>query len=70
VDVETHVFLSALVWGDWSATSSGRFTSEEKAPDTHWTGGQSGRCGEVDSDVSVVQAVTSRYTDCATADPK
>jgi hypothetical protein len=40
VDVWIHVFLkSALVRGDWSASRSSRFTSAEKGPGTHWTGG-------------------------------
>jgi hypothetical protein len=40
VDTETHVFLtSALAGGEWSASSPGRFTPGESAPDTHWLGG-------------------------------
>jgi hypothetical protein len=30
---------SALVGGEWSASRTGRFTSAERAPDTHWVGG-------------------------------
>jgi hypothetical protein len=40
VDVQTHIFLtSALVGGEWSASLPGRFTPEERTPDTHWLGG-------------------------------
>jgi hypothetical protein len=38
--VQTHVFLnSALVGGEWSASSPGRFTPGERAPSIHWIGG-------------------------------
>jgi hypothetical protein len=30
---------SALDGGEWSASHPGRFTSWERAPGTHWTGG-------------------------------
>jgi hypothetical protein len=34
-----HVFLtSALVGGERSASRPGRFTPEERTPDTHWIG--------------------------------
>jgi hypothetical protein len=40
VDVQIHVFLtSALVGGEWSGSSPGRFTPGETAPCTHWIGG-------------------------------
>jgi hypothetical protein len=40
VDVQTHVFFTAaLVGGEWSASSRGRFTPRERAPGTHWIGG-------------------------------
>jgi hypothetical protein len=40
VEAYVHVFLtSALVGGVWSASRPGRFTSGERAPDTHWIGG-------------------------------
>jgi hypothetical protein len=40
VDVWMHIFLtSALVGGEWSASSPGRFTPGERAPATHWVGG-------------------------------
>jgi hypothetical protein len=40
VDVQIHIFLtSALAGGVWSASRPGRFTAEERAPGTHWTGG-------------------------------
>jgi hypothetical protein len=40
VDVQTHVFLtSALVGCEWSASLPSRFTSWERAPGPHWTGG-------------------------------
>jgi hypothetical protein len=39
VYVYIHVFLtSAIVRGEWSASLSGRFTSEERASGTHWIG--------------------------------
>jgi hypothetical protein len=39
IDVQMHIFLtSALVGGEWSASRPGRFTSEERAPGTHWVG--------------------------------
>jgi hypothetical protein len=51
VNVQPHVFLtSALVGGEWSASRLGRFTPEERAPGTHWTGGLvSPRAGLVDT---------------------
>jgi hypothetical protein len=43
VDVYIHVFLtSELVGGEWSASRPGRFTPRERAPGTHWIGGQVG----------------------------
>jgi hypothetical protein len=40
MDVQTPVFLtSALAGGDWSASQPDRFTSEKRAPGTHWIGG-------------------------------
>jgi hypothetical protein len=34
------IFLtSALAGGEWSASRSGRFTSMERTPRTHWLGG-------------------------------
>jgi hypothetical protein len=40
VDVYTQVFLnSALVGGEWSASSPGNFTPGERAHGTHWIGG-------------------------------
>jgi hypothetical protein len=37
VDVQMHEFLiSSLVGGELSASSSGRFTSVERAPGTDW----------------------------------
>jgi hypothetical protein len=35
----THSLTSALDGGKWSALRPGRFTSRERAPDTHWIGG-------------------------------
>jgi hypothetical protein len=52
VSVYLHAFLTlALGGGEWSASRPGRFTSGERAPDTHWRrldGPQSlsGRSGE------------------------
>jgi hypothetical protein len=40
MDVWIHILLtSALVGGEWSASLPDRFTSDERAPDTHWIGG-------------------------------
>jgi hypothetical protein len=40
VDVYIRIFLaSALVGGEWLASRPCRFTSGERAPDTHWTEG-------------------------------
>jgi hypothetical protein len=40
VDVQIHIFLpSALVGGEWSASSSCCLTPGEIAPGTHWIGG-------------------------------
>jgi hypothetical protein len=65
--IETHVFLtSALVGGEWSASHPGRFTSEERDPGTHWTGGWVGPGTCLDyvkkGKVFTLQAVASRYT--------
>jgi hypothetical protein len=45
VDVEIHIFLtSALVGGEWSASSPGRFTTGEKANGSieGWVGPRTG----------------------------
>jgi hypothetical protein len=43
VDVQNHIFvISALVGGEWSTSSAGRFTPGERDPGTHWTGGWEG----------------------------
>jgi hypothetical protein len=74
VDVYIHVFLtSALVGGELSASRPGRFTPWESVPDIPWVGGWVGprtwgrgnSCPYRDSnsDPSVVQPVSSRYTD-------
>jgi hypothetical protein len=74
VDSQIHIFLtSALVGGEWLASHPCRFT-----PGAHWIGGwvgpqsRSGRRGEnswpypdSNSDPSVVEPATSRYTDWA-----
>jgi hypothetical protein len=40
VEVHLHAFFtSALYGGKWSASSSGRFTTRERAPGTRWIGG-------------------------------
>jgi hypothetical protein len=38
----THSLISALDGGGWSASRAGRFTSRERAPDTHWIWGEVG----------------------------
>jgi hypothetical protein len=71
---------SAVAGGEWSASRPCRFTPREKAPGTHWIGGWVDPRAGLDnmekrkflpyrnsnSDLSVVQPVGSRYTDCAT----
>jgi hypothetical protein len=43
VVVYLYVFLtSALAGGEWSASSSYRFTNGERVPRTHWIGGLMG----------------------------
>jgi hypothetical protein len=80
VDVWIHIFLtSALAGGEWSASCPGRFTLG-----THWIEGlggpqrRSGQFGEEKildltgnriPEPSVVQPVTSHYTDYATLAP-
>jgi hypothetical protein len=40
VDLYIHISLiSALAWGEWSASHAGRFTPGERAPGIHWIGG-------------------------------
>jgi hypothetical protein len=39
---DSQFLTSALVEGEWSASRSGHFTAEEKAPGTHWIGGWMG----------------------------
>jgi hypothetical protein len=43
IEVELHAFLtSAPDGGEWSVSCLGCFTSGERAPSTHWTGGWAG----------------------------
>jgi hypothetical protein len=43
VDLWIHVFLtSALIGGEWSALSTGCFTTGDRAPGTNWVGPRSG----------------------------
>jgi hypothetical protein len=45
------LFTSALAGDEWPASRPGRFTSNERAPDTHWIGGWVGpRTGLEDAD--------------------
>jgi hypothetical protein len=38
--MQIHIFLNSELVGDqWSVSSSGRFTHQEREPDTHWIGG-------------------------------
>jgi hypothetical protein len=40
VDVKIHVCLNlTIVGGEWSASCSCHFTTEERAPGTYWIGG-------------------------------
>jgi hypothetical protein len=82
VDVSLNLFeTSALVGGEWSASSPRRFTPGKRDPGTRWIGGWVGSRAGLDdkekqkfftfrdsnSDPSVVQTVASCYIDCATA---
>jgi hypothetical protein len=84
VDIYIQIFLtSALVGGQWSASRTGRFIPWERARGTHWRGGwMDHRAGldnvenrtfltlpDSNSHPTVVQAVASRYTDCAIPAP-
>jgi hypothetical protein len=75
-----HEFLtSALVGGELSASRLGRFTPRKRASATHWIKGWVGPRTSLDdvekketlpnrdsnSDSLAIQAVASRYTDCA-----
>jgi hypothetical protein len=49
VDVEIHNFLtSAQVGGEWPASCLDRFTPEERAPNTIWTGALAGHRAGLD----------------------
>jgi hypothetical protein len=77
-----QVFLtSALVGGEWSASRHGRFTPGERAPGTHWIGGQVGPRACLNDEkrkfltlpgreLRPVQPVASRYTDCDIPAPR
>jgi hypothetical protein len=40
VEVYLHSFFDlGTRWGEWSASHSGRFTTKERAPGTHWIEG-------------------------------
>jgi hypothetical protein len=75
MDVQVHIFLTwAQVGGEWSASHPGRFTSEERAPGTHWIRGWVGPRAGLD-DVKKRKFLTlpglelrplCRYTDYAT----
>jgi hypothetical protein len=76
----THSLTLALDGGEWPASRPGRFTSEERAPSTHWIGGWLGpRAGlntvskrkilsnlpESNPEHPIVQSVVCHYTDWA-----
>jgi hypothetical protein len=76
----THSLISALDWGEWSASRPGRFTPRERAPGAHWIGGCVGPRAVLDAVVkreipsprresnprtTIVQPVAQRYTDWA-----
>jgi hypothetical protein len=78
---EVDVFLAwALVRVEWSASLPSHFTPGESTPGTHWIAGWVGPqswsaygevknswpCQNSNSNLSVVQPVAGRYTDCAT----
>jgi hypothetical protein len=74
MDVLIHIFLTSALVGEWSALRPGRFT-----PGTHciggwvdprevwttWRSNNSWPYRDSNPDLSVVQPVASRYTDCA-----
>jgi hypothetical protein len=82
VEVQCHALLtSAVEGGEWSASRTGRFTSEERVPGIHWieswvvprTGLVAvekrkipSHCQESNTRTPIVQAVASHYTDWAT----
>jgi hypothetical protein len=76
----THSLTSALDWGVWLASRTGRFIPRERAPGTHWIGGCLGPWAVLDGVVKrkipsprrelkprtpIVQPVAQRYTDWA-----
>jgi hypothetical protein len=42
-------FLTSALDDEWSGSSPGRFTPEEKAPGTHWIGGWMGPRASLDA---------------------
>jgi hypothetical protein len=80
VDVSIHIFLtSALLGGEWSASRPGRFIPGKELPVpivqevgwtpgpvwTTWRSNNSWPYRDSNLNLSVVQPVASRYTDCA-----
>jgi hypothetical protein len=62
VGVLIHVFLTSALGGDeWLASRPGRFTTEERAPRTHWIGGRVGPRTGVD-DMEKIPALTGTRT--------
>jgi hypothetical protein len=60
---------SALDGGEWSASRPGRFTPEERAPDTHWLGHQVGpksRSGNWGKKKLTLQGIEPQYPGCPT----
>jgi len=39
--VDPFILNPGTIW-EWTTSRSGRFDPDERAPDTHWTGGWSG----------------------------
>jgi hypothetical protein len=75
-----HSLTAALVGDEWSASRPGRFTTRERTPGTHWTGGCVGPRALLNAAVErkipsprresnprtpIVQAIAQRYTDWA-----
>jgi hypothetical protein len=78
--VSTHSLTSALDWGEWSASRTGRFTLRKRAPGAHWIGDWVGSRAVLDAVVKrkipsprkesnprtpIVQHVAQHYTDWA-----
>jgi hypothetical protein len=55
----THSLTLALDGGEWSASCPSCFTPRERAPGTHWIGGQVGPRAVLDAEVVLVNSLSS-----------